>query len=134
MESARESLARVLPSLCYVGGTGTDSASVSHDRISAAFLHPWVTFDQDMAVALQSLNLSTDISFTDDTANERNITAYELGLTTRFFKHACDAVSKALSVSNLPNIRFGDIQCVHNDGPTLPDVTVYYFSNSDSPT
>lgn len=132
MESARQLLARILPSLCYIGGT--NSASISPERISAAFLHPWITFDQDMSVALQSLDLSANVSLTDDPANERNITGCELGLTTRFFKHVCDVVSKALSVSNLPNIRFGDIQCVGNNGPTSPDVTVYYFRNANSPT
>lgn len=65
-----------------------------------------------------------NVSVTDGPGNERNITASELGLTTRFFKHACDAVNKAFSVSKLPNIMFGDMQGVGNHGPTPPDIMV----------
>lgn len=132
METATLLLAIILSSPCYIGGT--DNASISPERISATSLHPWTTLDQDMSVALQSLDLCANVSLTDDTANKRNITGCESGLTTRFLNRVCNVVIKALSVSDLPNIRFGDIQCVGNNGPTSPDVTVYYFPNVDSPS
>lgn len=49
-------------------------------------------------------------------------------------KYVHDAVSEAFSVSNLPIIRFGDIQCVSSNCFAELDVTVYYFSNPNHPS
>ena len=47
----------------------------------------------------------------------------EMGLTGRFSQHACDTVTKALSVAHLSDVKFGDYQALPNYGPgKVPDI------------
>ena len=47
----------------------------------------------------------------------------EMGLTGQLSQHACDTVTKALSVAHLSDIKFGDYQALLNFGPgKVPDI------------
>ncbi|KAL4782349.1 hypothetical protein BJX76DRAFT_292860 [Aspergillus varians] len=120
MELASDLVARELPALETVGGT--THASVSSNRISAALLHPWETFLVDMWRALQSLNLNIEIPETDET--EDYMVGNERGMTTRFVKNVCDPVGKALSITRLSSMVFGDIHSATLNPPSIPDVTI----------
>ena len=47
-----------------------------------------------------------------------------MGLTGRFTKHVCDAVTKTLSITNLSNIKFGDYQALPNYDPEKVSDTI----------
>ncbi|KAL4779635.1 hypothetical protein BJX76DRAFT_340249 [Aspergillus varians] len=125
MESAKDLVARALPDIEQVGGTL--NPSISAERFSAALMHPWTTFFDDVSRALQSMNLNVQISKSDDI--ERYIVANELGLTGRFVKNVCDPVTKALSVTELSNLGFGDVHSIEYVTAHIPDVIVLRRSN-----
>lgn len=83
METARALLARALTSLTYIGSF--EESPTDPKRVSANFLQPWTTFDEDISVALRMIDFDAKVSFTDSPKNDRNITASEIGLKTRSF-------------------------------------------------
>lgn len=53
------------------------------------------------------MNLSGLVSLTDDLGDDFVVRSKK-GLTGRITKNVCDAVSKALSTTHLPHLKFGD--------------------------
>ncbi|KUM56964.1 hypothetical protein ACN42_g10237 [Penicillium freii] len=86
-------------------------------------MHIWPDFQQQALEACNSLTFTSDISVTDSPKGDLYFVGSELGLTTRFARHVCDAVSKALSVSNLL-LQFGDMQAIRQNPLIIPDVTL----------
>ncbi|PLN77295.1 hypothetical protein BDW42DRAFT_177037 [Aspergillus taichungensis] len=127
METAGDLLARPLPALEFVGGT--QHASISKEWISARFLHEWKSFENDIRSALGQLDLSGSVSYTHPPEPDRFVVANELGLTSRFNHHVCDAVAKALAVTGLHNVRFGDVQAVRPGLTEVPDVVALYSAD-----
>ncbi|EHA21124.1 hypothetical protein ASPNIDRAFT_123131, partial [Aspergillus niger ATCC 1015] len=68
---------------------GTSTASITSESVSARFLREWNNFNEETFAVGSGL-----------------------GLTGRFSKHICDAVTKALSVTSLSHLRFGDYQTI----------------------
>ncbi|RAL02462.1 uncharacterized protein BO80DRAFT_403971 [Aspergillus ibericus CBS 121593] len=119
MESASDLIARPLPPINKLNGT--NHPSVSRESISARFLHEWEGFETDVRQACNELDLSQMILATDESEEWR--TGTELGLTGRFAKHVGDAVMKALSVTDLSDVKFGDYQTITpHDPDNIPDV------------
>lgn len=121
MEHPRTLLARSIPALIQLGGT--TEPSVSNERLCATYMHVWPDFERQALDACNSITFTTDVSVTDSPEGDLYFVGSELGLTTRFARHVCDAVSKALSVSNLP-LQFGDIQAIRQHPLIIPDVTL----------
>ncbi|KAJ5521665.1 hypothetical protein N7527_005780 [Penicillium freii] len=121
MENPRALLARPLPTLTQLGGTTEPSGS--NTRLCASYMHIWPDFQQQALEACNSLTFTSDISVTDSPKGDLYFVGSELGLTTRFARHVCDAVSKALSVSNLL-LQFGDMQAIRQNPLIIPDVTL----------
>src|SRR5699024_11799487 len=88
MEPARDLLARPLPHILHDGGT--ENPSVHGSPVSAAFFAPWTSFYEDVRVALQSMDLSGQVSLIESRNGERYLTDNELGLTARFVRNLCD--------------------------------------------
>lgn len=107
MEAAAQLILRPPPHLTQVNDT--TCASLSSETVSPQSLQEWHTFQQDVLQACSGLDLSLPVPLTDD-QSENFIVGCELGLTGRFSKHICDVVTKALPVTNLPNLKFGDYQ------------------------
>ena len=119
METASELIERPLPPLIRLGGT--TYPSIPTETISARFIHEWQNFESEVLEACDSLDLSRKLSSTDETEDWR--LGSELGLTGRFAKHVGDAVTKALSVTELAGVKFGDYQCVEPyDASKVPDM------------
>ncbi|ODM14483.1 hypothetical protein SI65_10105 [Aspergillus cristatus] len=127
MESALELISRPLPPLNKLGGTTYPLRS--NENVSARFFYEWENFESDVIRACASLDLSQLVSLTDEVEEYR--TASELGLTGRFSKHVCDAVMKALSVTHLSNMKFGDYQALPpHDAEKVPDVVMLSLLDS----
>lgn len=95
--------------------------SRSEEFVSARFFHEWKNFEADVIEACNSVDFSQLVPLTDEAEDHR--TASEMGLTGRFTKHVCDAVTKALSVTHLSNMKFGDYQALPNYDPEkVPDI------------
>lgn len=63
------------------------------------FLQEWATFPTDVLSTYRDLDLSALVSTTDDQDGREHFTIEcKLGLSMRFVKHVCKAVSKAMSV------------------------------------
>lgn len=107
MEEAAQLILRPPPHLTQVNGT--TCASLSSETVSLQSLQEWPTFEQDVLQACSGLDLSLPVPLTDD-QSENFIVGSELGLTGRFSKHICDAVTKALPATNLSNLKCGDCQ------------------------
>lgn len=78
------------------------------------------------------LDLSTLVSITDDQdLSERFAIGCEPGLTTRFAKHVCDAVSKVMSVvPGLSHLTFGTYKAaVPTDSKKVPDIVLLLTPN-----
>ncbi|KAJ5229439.1 hypothetical protein N7489_010147 [Penicillium chrysogenum] len=121
MENPRTLLARRLPTLTQLGGT--TEPSVSRERLCASYMRVWPDFQQQALEACSSITFTGDVSVTDSPEGDLYFVGSELGLTTRFARHVCDAVSKALSVSNLP-LQFGDMQAIRQNPLIIPGVTL----------
>lgn len=63
METAKALLARALPSLTYVGSF--EESPTDSKRVSANFLQPWTTFDEDISAALRTIDFAAKVSVTD---------------------------------------------------------------------
>lgn len=95
--------------------------SRSEEFVSARFFHEWKNFEADVIEACNSVDFSQLVPLTDEAEDHR--TASEMGLTGRYTKHVCDAVTKALSVTHLSNMKFGDYQALPNYDPEkVPDI------------
>ena len=129
METAAQLISRTPPQLTQVNGT--TRASMSGETVSLQFLQEWINFEQDVLQACSTLNLSQPVPLTDD-RSEDFLVGSELGLTGRFSKHICDAVTKALSITNLSNLKFGDYQVLEptERNKSVPDVIMVDSINS----
>lgn len=58
------------------------------------------------------------------------IVGCKLGLTSRFSQHVCDAVTKALSTTRLPHLKFVDVQAIRPQYTSrkVPDVAMLAMS------
>lgn len=130
MEPASALISRPIPRLKQINGT--THTSISSETISASFLHEWTNFKAEVMAACSSLDLSAHVPITDDRDDgERFAVGSELGLTGRFAKHVCDAVSKVLSVTSLSDFSFGDYQAfepAYSD--KVPDVIMINLPDS----
>ncbi|KAE8352489.1 hypothetical protein BDV28DRAFT_148951 [Aspergillus coremiiformis] len=131
METAHNLLARVIPELRFIGGT--TEASVSNEILCASYMHHWASFETEVRDAHQHIDLSGIISQTDPQEGEFFLTGSELGLTGRFNQNVCEAVAKALSVTELRGMRFGDIQAAVSSTDCIPGVALMSFPNADNP-
>lgn len=131
MESPRELLARELPPLIKLGGTS--SPSVSDETLCATYMHLWTNFETQVLDAVASLNFTDLVSLTDVVEGDFYFVGSDLGLTTRFARHVCDPVSKALSVTNVP-LQFGDLQALRPNPAIIPDVTLANFGHGTTPS
>ncbi|KAF4763377.1 hypothetical protein HAV15_000100 [Penicillium sp. str.  len=95
-ETASDLLARPLPILTQENGTHHQSNSRS--IISVRLFHEWTSFKD-------------------------NVVGSELGLTGRFDKHVCDAVSLACKSAGLP-LKFGDRQAALPPTDVIPDIVL----------
>lgn len=130
METADELIRRQLPSLVKANGTTTESSRPGN--ISAQFFHEWTTFVTEVLSTYNDLDLSTLVSITDDQdLSERFAIGCEPGLTTRFAKHVCDAVSKVMSVvPGLSHLTFGTYKAaVPTDSKKVPDIVLLSTPN-----
>jgi hypothetical protein len=108
MEPASKLVSRRLPELHH--SQGTINPSIPSECLSARYMHEWPRFEQQMLDACHSLYLSAEVSPTAE--DERFIVGCELGLTSCFNQHVCDAVTKALSTTRLSHLKFGDVQAI----------------------
>ena len=79
-----------------------------------------------MLAACASLSFTADVSLTDTPEGDSYFVGSELGLTTRFARHVCEPVAKALSQSNQP-LKFGDLQALIPNPLVIPDVALAIF-------
>lgn len=107
METADELIRCQLPSLVKANGTTIESSRP--ENISAQFFHEWTTFFTEVLSTYNDLDLSTLVSITDDQGlSERFTIGCKPGLTARFAKHVCHAISKVMSVvPGLSHLTFG---------------------------
>ncbi|CAG8906122.1 unnamed protein product [Penicillium egyptiacum] len=131
MESPRELLARELPDLIKLGVT--TSPSVSDETLCATYMHLWTNFKTQVREAVASLDFTGLVSLTDAVEGDFYFVGSELGLTTRFARHVCEPVSKALSVTNVP-LQFGDLQALRPNPTIVPDVTLAIFRHGTPPS
>lgn len=125
METADDLIRRQLPSLLKANGTTTESSHPGN--ISAQFFHEWSTFSTEVLSTYNDLDLSALVSLTDDRdVSERFAIGCEPGLTTRFAKHLCDAVSRVLStVPGLSHLTFGTYKAsVPTESEKVPDIVL----------
>ena len=120
METASDLLARPLPILTQE--IGTYDPSNSRSSISARLFHEWTSFEDDVRRIIQNADLSGLVPCTDVTA-DTYVVGSELGLTGRFDKHVCDAVSLACKSAGL-NLQFGDRQVALPRTDVIPDVVL----------
>lgn len=128
METAADLVDRRLPRPLHI--RGTTEPSISSERVSASFLHLWPDFLQEILTARQSVDLGGRVSLTDSAEGERFAVGRKLGLAGRVESNLCDPVSKALSVTHLSSVRFGDAQAVE-EAFGLPDVVAFLLQNID---
>ncbi|PYI10207.1 hypothetical protein BO78DRAFT_306364 [Aspergillus sclerotiicarbonarius CBS 121057] len=123
MEPASQLIMRTPPPLQKLNGT--DYPSMSGESISLRFFKEWENFRSDVLQACATVDLSQHVPLTDD-QTENHALGSELGLTGRFSKHICDAVSKALSVTHLSSLKFGDYQAFSppREADSVPDVVM----------
>lgn len=131
MESASDLIARKLPPLLHIRGTRPTDPSVSHESVSATLLHIWPNFLEDVVTACRSVNLSGQISLTDSAEEEKFAVGSARGFAGRVVNNLCSPVAKALSVTPLSNLRFGDAQAV-KDTVGLPDVVAFLLRNTNT--
>lgn len=81
----------------------------SYKSVCVSLIHLWLNFEQEILTACQSHGLSGNVSLTDSLEGEKFIVRNKLGLTDQFTWNVCDAVIKALLVTTLSHLHFGDI-------------------------
>ena len=130
MEPASGLISRPVPQLKKINGA--THPEVSGETISARFLHEWANFEAEVIAACASLDLNVHVPITDDRdEGEHFAVGNELGLTGRFTKHVCDAVSKVLSVTSLSAFTFGDYLATDQlDMDKAADVTMINLPDS----
>ena len=123
MERASDLIQRRLPVLDK--RRGTMWPSVPQERLSIQYCHEWPSFKEKVLEICQSVDLRGLVSITDE--SERYIVGSESGLTACIDRHICDAVAKALSVTALSHLKFGDIQSKRALPPArkVPDVVLF---------
>ncbi|OGM51323.1 hypothetical protein ABOM_000168 [Aspergillus bombycis] len=130
METASASISRVLPYLHKINGTTHQSDC--REAISLRFFHQWTTFNQDVADACASLDLTGLVPIVDE-STEEFIVGSELGLTGRFAKQVCDVSSKALSTTVLAAYKFGDYNAIEaTDHNNVPDIVMLTIPSADA--
>lgn len=128
METAYALLARPLPMLTQENGIANPSDSRAW--ISTNLFHEWTSFNDEVLRTIQSIDLSGLVPCTDVTS-DTYIVGSELGLTGRFAKHVCDAVSLACKSAGLA-LQFGDRQAERVSTDVIPDVVLLKSVIQDS--
>ncbi|PWY84593.1 hypothetical protein BO94DRAFT_566707 [Aspergillus sclerotioniger CBS 115572] len=130
MEPASQLILRTLPPLQKINGTAY--ASTSTETVSLRFFREWDNFERDVLQACGAIDLSQHVPLTGD-QTENHVIGSELGLTGRFSKHVSDAVTKALSVTHLSGLKFGDYQALPNrEADSVPDVVMLTLPDADA--
>ncbi|KAJ5194400.1 hypothetical protein N7491_001738 [Penicillium cf. griseofulvum] len=120
IETASDLLARPLPILTQE--LGTHHPSNSRSFISVRLFHEWTSFKDDVRQIIQNTDLNGLVPCTDVTG-DTYVVGSELGLTGRFDKHVCDAVSLACKSAGIP-LQFGDRQATLPPTDVIPDVVL----------
>ena len=120
LETASDLLARPLPILTQE--IGTPHVSDTRLIISVRLFPEWTSFKNDVRQIIQNIDLNGLVPCTDVT-NDTYVVGNELGLTGRFDKHVCDAVSLACKSAGLP-LQFGDRQAALPPTDVIPDVVL----------
>ncbi|KAJ5781664.1 uncharacterized protein N7518_010147 [Penicillium psychrosexuale] len=128
METASDLLARPLPMLTRENGT--TNPSDSRTWISTSLFHEWTSFNDEVLRTIQSIDLSGLVPCNDVTS-DTYVVGSELGLTGRFTKHVCDAVSLACKSAGLA-LQFGDRQAEVISTDVIPDVVLLKSALQDS--
>lgn len=100
METAAELVSRLLPPLKKQNDRSLVSESELIETVSLRLFNEWRTFPTDVLQACASMDLSGQVPLTGDFSEEFVIES-KLGLTGRFTKNVCDAVSKAFDHTSL---------------------------------
>lgn len=119
IETASDLLARPLPILTQENKT---HPSNSRSFISVRLFHEWTSFKDDVRQIIQNIDLDGLVPCTDVTG-DTYVVGSELGLTGRFDKYVCDAVSLACKSAGLP-LQFGDRQAALPPTDVIPDVVL----------
>ena len=130
VEPASTLLSHRLPELHHI--RGTDYPSVNTERLSEHHMHTWYSFQDDILAACNTLDLSDLVSVSDATEGERYVVGNERGLSTRIVSNICDPVTRALSVTNLSNLRFADIQAASSNPSETPGVVLLSLDRLDA--
>ncbi|KAJ5602514.1 hypothetical protein N7537_005470 [Penicillium hordei] len=115
IETASDLLARPLPILTQENGT--HSPSESRTIISTLF-------KDEVHQIIRNIDLVGLVPCMDVTGNTY-VVGSELGLTGRFYKHVCDAVSLACKTAGLP-LQFDDRQAALPPTDVIPDVVLLH--------
>ncbi|GIJ98445.1 hypothetical protein Aspvir_000562 [Aspergillus viridinutans] len=108
---------------------GSSSSSSNHPSASPYCYGTSQTADREADLPLGA---ESKVSVTDDSDdNEHFRVGSKLGLVGRFHKHICDAVAKALSVTELARLAFGDFQATAHTDSDVPDVVLLALSRLD---
>lgn len=84
--------------------------------------HEWTSFKREVNNAIQRVDLTHPVPCTNDNLDQY-VVGSKLGLTGRFSKHVCDAVSLACSSAGLP-LQFGDRQAGLPSTEVTPDMVL----------
>lgn len=109
METAAELGSRPLPLLKELNSRSLVSESELTGTVSLRLFHEWRRLPTDVLQTCASMDFGGHAPLTDDQSEDFVIES-KLGLTDRFTKNACDAVSKVLSTTNLAHLKLGDYQ------------------------
>ncbi|KAJ5130535.1 uncharacterized protein N7515_006574 [Penicillium bovifimosum] len=93
------------------------------------FFHEWASFEEDVRQVMQRTELNGLVPCTDVT-DDAYVVGSELGLTGRFSKYVCDAVSLACRSAGLP-LQFGDRQAVLPVSNVIPDVVCLHYGEPE---
>lgn len=122
MESARDLVSRGLPAIPFETGAFYQSPSPD-DRVPSDWIRPWTSFTTDILETLQTLDLSGKVDHIEPSEDEQNyVVGNKLGLLAQLIRHVCEPVAKALSVTPLKGILFGDAETANPlffDGPGI---------------
>lgn len=119
-ETASDLLARPLPILTQENGT--QHPSNSRSMISVRLFHEWTSFKGDVRQIIQNIDLN-GLAPCMDVTGDTYVVGSELGLTGRFDKYVCDAVSLACKSVGLP-LQFGDRQAALPPTDVIPDIVL----------
>lgn len=125
MESARDLVSRGLPAIPFETGAFYQSPSPD-DRVPSDWIRPWASFTTDILETLQTLNLSGKVDHIEPSEGEQNyVVGNKFGLLAQFIRHVCEPVAKALSVTPLKGILFGDAETANPLFFDGPDITLF---------